>query len=993
MLMIGHPDDVPGGPLVSTEAAIFERKQREKKQAAAEADPQLAAEQRKKEEDREEKRQADRAARKEARRGRRSKKEVAEESAVWAQVDELFSLVQMDARRARLAREEAARAKAPAPAATPTEGGADGNAGGGSQQSAMAGGAGALPSSSVAAATGQNDTAWQQQQQQHQEAEEEEVVGGRPTQPISMPPAAFLQSAQPQTSRQPAKPQPRVGAEASAVRLQETRSGARAGTANANHDGAEKEGSPPKGMAGPSCGTAAATSTKPADEAEEAEEVESDAVMLIAHSMGCEVAPAASATATTAAAAIATGADAARHDRAARTLAALAGAAAATPPASEVSKASAASSGLPSNLRHGGLARRRGGVQHEVRPGANNNPTLGAPSPTDAQLSPVPLPRSAAAAKRDRQGTTLRPMATSGAPLPSGGWLPADGESPAGAPGAAAAAAHASSSRPANVEAAAAVDMSSAARAATKAAGEGAAALSLDGAHASSSQLARQLDSSQSAAAARPGRRTTRHSQLQPPAGNSVPVSAESGAAANLDAVDDQEAAPRGGHACGEEAGEEPAGREQSRKRKRTAATSNASSSSAPAAAATGAVTAAGGASANGAIPQINDRYFVPSSLWPHEAARQTDFGLGWLATVLGVESAPGKKRKGAQKSADACTTVHFCCDGDGDLISELLLPAFREHCQPLALTVGQPDERAEETRQAPGSASGGYSLRRTASALCAALEKEKERRSEAIPPPPIFFGEIDVPGPAGCTPAAAKATTAKAAVDEGPSSEALSAARMSLRPTPSHLHARASTAQSGGASPTASAEPHESSARTHPPRSTGSGVGSAPGMAPTSGSTQSSTSAASAAPTRKGSDRAADRYYERFPHLAPPSSKVTRSASRDSFHVERTASGGDPRLAGAASARRSGGGGSSSSKAVASDSPMPPPPVPFPNLRQTASHMERQRQGASAERASNHKAAVSADDEDALPVQEPKVYRSASKEGVNRLRMKRLSA
>ena len=249
------------------------------------------------------------------------------------------------------------------------------------------------------------------------------------------------------------------------------------------------------------------------------------------------------------------------------------------------------------------------------------------------------------------------------------------------------------------------------------------------------------------------------------------------------------------------------------------------------------------------------------------------------------------------------------------------------------------------------------------------------------------------MPGPAGCTPAAAKATTAKAAVDEGPSSEARSAARMSLRPTPSHLHARASTAQSGGASPAASAEPHESSAHTHPPRSTASGVGSAPGMAPTSGSTQSATSAASAAPTRKGSDRAADRYYERFPHLAPPSSKVTRSASRDSVHVDRTASGGDARLAGAASARRSGGGGSSSSKALASDSPMPPPPVPFPNLRQTASHMERQRQGASAERASNHKAAVSADDEDALPVQEPKVYRSASKEGVNRLRMKRLSA
>ena len=197
---------------MSTEAAIFERKQREKN-GRRRGRSAASRRQRKK------RRTARRSARPTApparrRRGRRSKRRWQRRAPCgrrWTN----SSLVQMDARRARLAREEAARAKAPAPAATPTEGGADGNAGGGSQQSAMAGGAGALPSSSVAAATGQNDTAWQQQQQQHQEAEEEEVVGGRPTQPISMPPAAFLQSAQPQTSRQPAKPQPRVGAEAS----------------------------------------------------------------------------------------------------------------------------------------------------------------------------------------------------------------------------------------------------------------------------------------------------------------------------------------------------------------------------------------------------------------------------------------------------------------------------------------------------------------------------------------------------------------------------------------------------------------------------------------------------------------------------------------------------------------------------------------------------------------------------------------------------------
>ena len=51
ILMNGHPDDVPGGPMLSHEAAIHERKQREKRAEAAAADPQLAEEQRRKHEE------------------------------------------------------------------------------------------------------------------------------------------------------------------------------------------------------------------------------------------------------------------------------------------------------------------------------------------------------------------------------------------------------------------------------------------------------------------------------------------------------------------------------------------------------------------------------------------------------------------------------------------------------------------------------------------------------------------------------------------------------------------------------------------------------------------------------------------------------------------------------------------------------------------------------------------------------------------------------
>ena len=104
-LMLGHPDDVPGGPLISNDAAIFERKQREKHEAAAQADPEVARERRNDEE-----RAADKAVRKEARARKRSERESADERSVWQQVDFLFAIVQAEAR----AREQAEATKAEA---------------------------------------------------------------------------------------------------------------------------------------------------------------------------------------------------------------------------------------------------------------------------------------------------------------------------------------------------------------------------------------------------------------------------------------------------------------------------------------------------------------------------------------------------------------------------------------------------------------------------------------------------------------------------------------------------------------------------------------------------------------------------------------------------------------------------------------------------------------------------------------------------------------
>ena len=69
--MLGHPEDVPGGPLVSNEATVYERKQRAKREAAAAADPQLALEQRLKEERRQAEKRDECAARHKVRRGKR----------------------------------------------------------------------------------------------------------------------------------------------------------------------------------------------------------------------------------------------------------------------------------------------------------------------------------------------------------------------------------------------------------------------------------------------------------------------------------------------------------------------------------------------------------------------------------------------------------------------------------------------------------------------------------------------------------------------------------------------------------------------------------------------------------------------------------------------------------------------------------------------------------------------------------------------------------
>jgi len=112
LLMLGHPDDVPGGPLISNDAAIFERKQREKHEAAAQADPEEARERRNDEE-----RAADKAVRKEARARKRSERESVDERSVWQQVDLLFAIVQAEAR----ARDQAEATKAEAAEATKAE--------------------------------------------------------------------------------------------------------------------------------------------------------------------------------------------------------------------------------------------------------------------------------------------------------------------------------------------------------------------------------------------------------------------------------------------------------------------------------------------------------------------------------------------------------------------------------------------------------------------------------------------------------------------------------------------------------------------------------------------------------------------------------------------------------------------------------------------------------------------------------------------------------
>ena len=69
-------------------------------------------------------------------------------------------------------------------------------------------------------------------------------------------------------------------------------------------------------------------------------------------------------------------------------------------------------------------------------------------------------------------------------------------------------------------------------------------------------------------------------------------------------------------------------------------------------------------------VPEVNERFFVPASLWPDEKPNKTEHGKGWVASVLSV-----KKGK----------IVHFQCDGEDEPVS-MPVGAFREHCKSLGM-------------------------------------------------------------------------------------------------------------------------------------------------------------------------------------------------------------------------------------------------------------------------------------------------------------------
>ena len=75
--------------------------------------------------------------------------------------------------------------------------------------------------------------------------------------------------------------------------------------------------------------------------------------------------------------------------------------------------------------------------------------------------------------------------------------------------------------------------------------------------------------------------------------------------------------------------------------------------------------------------PEVDERFFVPASLWPNEKSKKTAHGKGWLASVVRVAPAgrAGKKKKGDE------LVVHFVCDGEKEPVS-MAMDAFRANCK-----------------------------------------------------------------------------------------------------------------------------------------------------------------------------------------------------------------------------------------------------------------------------------------------------------------------
>ena len=143
---------------------------------------------------------------------------------------------------------------------------------------------------------------------------------------------------------------------------------------------------------------------------------------------------------------------------------------------------------------------------------------------------------------------------------------------------------------------------------------------------------------------------------------------------------------------------------------------------------------------------------------------------------------------------------------------------------------------------------------------------------------------------------------------------------------------------------------------------------------------------AASAAPTRKrasgdggggGSSRKESEIYEKYPHLAPlPAAKRTRYG----------ASGGGTASSGGSGATPHPVRGGVTAAVAAEESPVPPPPRA---LRQTPSHLAASAQKAAE--AARAQAEQAADPSGGRGASEPRVYRNPAKQGINRLRTKKV--